>query len=337
MSSSLTLSITTRGIGINLSAFYADVANLLYTTNTEEPTVDLPVIYQSYRALLGLVEMRLSKIGHCRHYDHVYNYSSVNYDTDLFNIPIIFKRYLEAIYILKHKEIRYSPAMSKNIFIHGKFIPRPENIILSNLRQTVVALEASDANDDDDSTLLHRMNFYRNNPLPGAIWDINNFKLLNADEIIPENYNYDDKFRNDMYVLRSLSYKLHNFSEYINKKHANRNEIQKSLSSIICNQMGDLRVPNREPEQELKDYYRNCRPRGNIDEFYSRFKLKNKYCINDGALFLLGEYPNNESFARPIYELRSEHVNSYWYPGLSYQGSYLSYHNNIVARRLQNA
>lgn len=331
---SLILPITTRGIGINLCSFYADVIKLIPTK------IELPEIYASYRALLGLVESRLLNIN--RGFGHTYSYSPhLRSHYRIMDIPIIFKRLLEAIDVLEYRSvgrlsITYCPAMSKDTVIDGNFIPRPENLVLSNLRKTVKALEAADVDDDEHPMLLqHRQNFYKNNPIPGAKW--NNYRLTNADEIISPDYDIENDVYDDMNSLLSLSMLLTHYSNYFNKESTNRKESRANFSSFVCNEMGDLRVPDRGSEETLRDYYRHSRPKNNIDSFYSRFRLRKEHIIRDGALFLLGEYPNDISVANPIYELRSEHVNSYFYAGYSYSSSYLSYHSNIIAKSLKNA
>lgn len=308
--------------------------------DSDDDPLELPNIYASYRALLALVESRFLNLADRSYNQHAYVFSPILRDYyNIMNIPIIFKRYLEAIDILQYKDIIYFPAMSRNIFTQdGQFIPRPENIVLSNLRETVVALNASNVPDDDAGAMQHRQNFYKNNPIPGAIWTTNNYKLINADEIIPPDYDLHSHVYDDMHKLLSLSMKLSHDTKYINKDCTNRKDTRQRFSSFICNEMGDLRVCDRKPQQDLNYYYKMTNTRGRIESFYSRFRLKKDHVIKEGALFLLGEYPKDESFAKPIYELRSENVNSYYYDQCRniHPLHYYSYHRDILAS-LHNA
>ncbi|KAL4717905.1 hypothetical protein ACJJTC_001323 [Scirpophaga incertulas] len=84
--------------------------------------------------------------------------------------------------ILKHGERVFLPAVAANVHDRGReLVPRPESILLSNLRQVVVRLA------DPDCPLITRQRFRENSPIPEAMWA--NDLLLNQDEIIPDNYN----------------------------------------------------------------------------------------------------------------------------------------------------
>jgi hypothetical protein len=67
-------------------------------------------------------------------------------------------------------------------------------VILSNLRETVVALSDVATNPQVRGT------FYLNNPIPGAIWQLqrdNTHVLQNQDEIMPADYT-SDMLRDDV-------------------------------------------------------------------------------------------------------------------------------------------
>jgi hypothetical protein len=71
---------------------------------------------------------------------------------------------------------------------NGALVPQSERVILSNLRETVTALA------NVETAPQVREAFNQHNPIPGAIWMIVNgtHVLLNADEIMPQNYTAED-------------------------------------------------------------------------------------------------------------------------------------------------
>lgn len=94
-------------------------------------------------------------------------------------VPVGVKRIIDAIGIVTHDEKLYLPIVAKCKNADG-MIPRPENLVLSNLRETVELV--SNAN----TPLVWRQRFENNCPIPGAIWA--NHLLVNGDEIIPADY-----------------------------------------------------------------------------------------------------------------------------------------------------
>lgn len=81
-------------------------------------------------------------------------------------------------------------------------------------------------------------------------------------------------------------------------------------SAFICNKMSDLRVPHRDPGEQLQDYYRRCYPLGNIKEFYSYAKLPAAERL-EGQVNLLGELPRFDNLVYPTYVMSTEHVCKY--------------------------
>jgi hypothetical protein len=75
-----------------------------------------------------------------------------------------------------------------------RFVPQSERIVLSNLRETVVALG------EVETPPQTREVFYNNNPIPGAVWRVapdNSHILLNGDETMPPDYT-SDMLRDDI-------------------------------------------------------------------------------------------------------------------------------------------
>lgn len=78
------------------------------------------------------------------------------------------------------------------------FIPQSEQICLSNLRRTVESLS------NPETPAAIRRRFYRNSPIPGAIWvgAPEDPLLNNPDEIMPDNYNVQ-RFNDDVLNIRA--------------------------------------------------------------------------------------------------------------------------------------
>jgi hypothetical protein len=70
----------------------------------------------------------------------------------------------------------------------GAFIPQSERVTFSNLRETVVSLSTP------ETSPQVREAFYAHNPIPGVQWRLENGShiLVNADEIMPANYDIPD-------------------------------------------------------------------------------------------------------------------------------------------------
>uniref|UniRef100_A0A8D8Q9B3 Uncharacterized protein n=1 Tax=Cacopsylla melanoneura TaxID=428564 RepID=A0A8D8Q9B3_9HEMI len=97
-------------------------------------------------------------------------------------VPLLASRYLEGLGpITLQNGNRYAPVLALNPIVQGHFWPRPDNVCINNLRETVVAL----ANADIPQSV--REAFFQHNPIPGAIWN-EQFILQNPDEIMPAEY-----------------------------------------------------------------------------------------------------------------------------------------------------
>jgi hypothetical protein len=102
-------------------------------------------------------------------------------------------RVLEAIGPVAHGEDYLVPCLAADQRSRGgALIPQSERVTFSNLRETVVALATPATNPQA------REAFYVRNPIPGAIWRVEDGShiLVNPDEIKPENYDIPD-YRRD--------------------------------------------------------------------------------------------------------------------------------------------
>lgn len=113
---------------------------------------------------------------------------------------------------------------------------------------------------DHNTPERYRRRFEENNPIPGATWV--NHVLINADEIIPNNYTVNN-LRDDIEVLETFVKQL---EKHVPKMVNGTIDFKSSgkLSTFVCNKMSNLRVPNREPNEPLNQYYRRAYPTGNI-------------------------------------------------------------------------
>lgn len=139
---SITLTITTRGIGFGLCHL-----NFIAVSYHE---IQAPNVDAQYRVFLAVLEAKLQNLKTAyplpaRDTDLVYNYQ-VN--ADLLCIaqtvtiaPEPIKRLINAVGIVSHDEGVYIPAVSRvETDDRGRFIPQPQNIMFSSLRRTVEAL-----------------------------------------------------------------------------------------------------------------------------------------------------------------------------------------------------
>lgn len=298
----ITLSITTRGIGLGLCHL-----NFIAVSYHE---ITVPSVYAQYRVFLAVLEAKLENLKTsyplpARDSDLVYPYQ-VN--ADLLHVaqtvtiaPEPIKRLVNAVGIVSYDEGVYIPTVSKPATDdRGRFIPQAQNILYSSLRKTVVALS------DPATPERYRRRFIENNPIPGAIW--HNHLLQNADEIMPANHGIDN-LRDDIALLSPYLNKL---QKHIPKMVDGTIDFKSSgkLSSFLCNKMENLRVPNREVREQLQDYYRRAYPTGNIREFFSYAKLSAAERL-EGQINLLGELPRFENLIHPTYSMRTEYVCKY--------------------------
>jgi hypothetical protein len=137
----------------------------------------------------------------------------------------------------------------------SKFVPQSERIVLSNLRETVVALM------NVETPAQIRDVFYNNNPIPGAIWrqlQDNSYVLVNGDEIMPVNYTsdlHDDYSRMHTWLQKKIP-------KYVRTARLNYEE-KGDKSLFVSNNQNRVKMKDRKG-QNLKEYYAELKLEGNI-------------------------------------------------------------------------
>ncbi|CAH0392011.1 unnamed protein product [Bemisia tabaci] len=119
-------------------------------------------------------------------------------------LPDCLSRPINQIGVVKEVDVSYFPMYARDTLAGGeRFVPRPENITATNLRQTVEALSLA------ATPVAERIRFYQNNPIPGCQWDNapQNPLLLNPNEIIPANFTFND-LNDDVEAITGKSYAL---------------------------------------------------------------------------------------------------------------------------------
>lgn len=112
-------------------------------------------------------------------------------------VPEPIRRIINAVGYLKFEDKLYVPAVSsKPVDRQGNPMPRPETVLLSTLRASVVTLA------DPHTPQNVRRRFHDNNPIPGAVWA--NDVLMNADEIMPPGYDLYNDFRRESMLIAHI-------------------------------------------------------------------------------------------------------------------------------------
>ena len=137
---SIVLPITTRGVGFGLAYVYKLVSSNQF--------IEPPSIYSIYRASLAILEAKTENaIGYnctLRQQEECYSIVksagihrlTANFKTVLGPL----KRLVNAVGPFEHSGLKYVPSAMRNIQLRDGIQPRPENILISNLREKVVAL-----------------------------------------------------------------------------------------------------------------------------------------------------------------------------------------------------
>ncbi|XP_026474001.1 uncharacterized protein LOC113377792 [Ctenocephalides felis] len=303
------LSVTSRGIGVGTT-------HLTYVAKQYDENIRVPNIYAQFRAYLALFEAKLMNV--VEHFpivprfaDHINTHRGLNAEflrtiiRSFSFVPTPIKRIIDAIGILKHEDKIYLPVMAASPTTEqGVIRPRPESTCFSNLRDTVVALS------DPQTSLNVRTCYHENCAIPGAIW-ANNL-LMNADEIIPADYNFEEGLRNDIMLILPYLNRL--------KKHAPKMvggpldaKMVGRNSLLLSNEMENLKCPDRNAGEDLDAYYDRCIIEGNITKYTSDCKLTAAEKI-DGQINLLGEQPTLQNLMKPIYILRDSDAHAYYLP-----------------------
>ncbi|KAI8425736.1 hypothetical protein MSG28_011523 [Choristoneura fumiferana] len=186
------LVITTRGLGLAA----CDLCYVAASAGVAAP------VYAMYRVFLGVAEAKLNACskhleGPMRALQHEYKVTPDMLDAPL-SVPILpalIKHIIDAIDVITVGGTTYCPFVAaQKRDAAGELDPRPENLLLSSLRETVVTLSSPETSD------LHRSWFKMYCPIPGAVWDEDDL-LKNADEIIPEGYDWKKDLEGDMWPV----------------------------------------------------------------------------------------------------------------------------------------
>jgi hypothetical protein len=214
-------------------------------------------------------------------------------------------RVLKAVGPTTHGEDYFVPCLAADQRTRsGALIPQSERITFSNLRETVVAL----ANPATNPQV--REAFYAHNPIPGAIWRVENGShvLVNPDEIMPDNYDIP-QYRHDIReYIAMVAWLQHKVPKYVRIGEINY-EGSGDASLFVSNLQEDLKMVDRQDGQPLEQYYRTIHLEGDIYEFWSSRRLK-KIEQLEGQLNLIGELPVLAYFVNPYYVLRDRAARS---------------------------
>jgi hypothetical protein len=207
----------------------------------------------------------------------------------------------------------FVPALAaEHLTRNGVLIPQSERVVLSNLREIVMALA------DPATQAQVREAFYQHNPVPGAVWKVVNGAhiLINPDEIMPQNYgvnelrdDIDDYSRMFVWIQKKLP-------KFLRTKRI-RNVEKGDKSIFVSNAQENLRLRDRREGQPLHDYYQELKLEGNIYDFWSPRDVKMEQL--DGQMNLLGELPNSANYVYPYYSLRDERASG-WHYSTDYKG-----------------
>lgn len=294
------LPVTSRNVGIS-------TVSLLYTSIHYRHNLVIPNIYSMYRVFLAAFEARIINLRKqsgimLRNSEAIYPHltARANFIEDIsrFNAyPLAIKMIVDAIGIVTDaNDVAYLPVVAQSRRDdEGHLLPRPENLLLSNLRETVVELS------DEDTPQEIRRRFHENNPIPGAQWS-NNHLLLNPDDIIPEGYDINESIPNDIMGLTPFMSTLQKVAPKL-VGGALDSKLSGKRSIFVSNSMGNLKVPDRGRDQTIEDYVRTCVPQGDVRLFSYNTTLSPAERL-EGQMILVGEYPSVVNLLRPLYYKR---------------------------------
>lgn len=155
--------------------------------------------------------------------------------------PIV--RAVRPLGIHNDRETQFVPALSKDTIVNDRFVPRPENIHLLNLRRTVEALA------DPNTPAIQRKRFYDHSPLPYAYWNFENGNpnsplLGNPDDFMPIGYDMIDDLQTDYDRINAKQAFLANaYSRYIGVPLEFNG--QGGVEILSSNELENLRCPDK--------------------------------------------------------------------------------------------
>lgn len=185
------LQITTRQLGFGLS-------KMLNTANVDEKLArmanqDRGTINQYYHIWLSLAETKLFKtsirvseaidqIEELPTFKHNAEFQNISTSAVLVSEPIA--TFVNTIGIFKDTTETLFTSMPEDYLSRGVFVPLPENVRISNLRETALSLA------NPATAKAARIHFENHSPIPGSIW--NNHILQNPNDIIGDVYDADE-------------------------------------------------------------------------------------------------------------------------------------------------
>lgn len=287
------LPISTRTVGLATT-------NLIYTATQHKETIALPNIYQMFRVFLAALELKIIKLRKESGviYEHPNARAGFMEDAARFNIfPLHIKMLIDAIGVVTDTDdVAYLPVIAQvRRDDEGYLQPRPENLLLSTLKETVKELA------DPETALVIRQRFHDNNPIPGAKWS-NDHVLLNPNEIIPENYDINSSLVTDIFGLTPFMSKLQTVAPKL-VGGALEPKLTGKRSIFISNTLSTLKVPDRKVDESIDDYGKRCHPEGDVRRFSYNTTLTSAERL-EGQIILAGEYPSIVNCLRPLYYKR---------------------------------
>lgn len=285
------LQVTTRQIGFGLT-------KMLNTANVDQKLSEMAnngrgTVNQYYRIGLSLVETKLHKtsIRVTEPIDEVEELPNFKHDAEFQNVsttavlmPEPISSFINSIGIYKDSTEAYFCTMPKDHTSRGNFIPLPENLRISNLRRSVLALA------DQTTPEAVRVNFENKNPIPGAIWM--NHVLQNPDEIIEDNYGAEE-LEDDLNLVAPHFERLGvKYPKYVGKIDWEKFESGKEI--FVSNELADMHVRPRRVNESEANYTTRSKVVGDQEIFKMKFPLKEAELCR-GINLLMGEVPNAPS------------------------------------------
>lgn len=294
------LPVTSRNVGLS-------TVSLAYAATHYRQNLAVPDIYAMYRVFLAAFESKIITLRKqsgllIRNPEAIYPHTAAraNFIEDIarFNAyPLAIKMIIDAIGVVTDSsDVAHLPVVAQvRRDENDNLIPRPENVMLSTLRETVEELA------DAETPLEIRRRFHENSSIPGAQWN-NQHLLLNPNEIIPEDYDINENLGNDIMGLTPFMSSLQKAAPKL-VGGALESKLTGKRSIFVSNAMSNLKVPDRGREQTLEQYVRNCVPQGDVRLFSYNTVLSPAERL-EGQLILVGEHPGVVNLLRPLYYKR---------------------------------
>lgn len=295
------LTVSSRGIGFG-------VQHLAFATSSQRK-FEMTDVYALYRVFLGVFEAKIQTVSqfYCDIIDasamkaSKLDYKFITAARSITRLPEPIHRIIGMIGPVMHSKIRYLPCLPKDIYIEGRFVPEPTTVVLTNLRDVVVALS------DPNTPRTYRSKFRTLNPIPGTKWDSEDV-LLNADTIMPAEYN-TNLFNAELFEM--LMY-VNLLEQYLPNMKGGTNpimEVQGRKSIFVSNNPVSICQPELMEDEPLKNLYGKM-PRGDIDLFWSQFELGWREWF-EGVMCLVGENSVYEEQHLPLQIARSSTLGSH--------------------------